>query len=159
VVARWTLGDTVTLFVAARFGAVRVRQSDEQVVLSIPDEAPQVKIEGAPRTVHLLEEPSIAIHYEATDDHGLREVDLVLRSGMREERRLLSRPTGDAKIDRGGHELTANDRFFKRAFGSVEVTVEARDNDPITGPKWGKSAPIVILLPEVGEAEALRYAA
>src|SRR6185295_5065494 len=41
-VARWTLGDTATLFIAARFGAVRVRQADEQRVVSIPDEVPRV---------------------------------------------------------------------------------------------------------------------
>src|SRR5262249_16010887 len=34
-----------------------------------------------------------------------------------------------------------------------------RDNDPVAGPKWGKSAITLILLPQVGEPEALRYAA
>src|ERR1019366_8876146 len=38
----------------------------------------------------------------------------------------------------------------------VEVTVEAKDDDPLTGPKWGASAAIVVVPPEVGEPEARR---
>ena len=159
LVARWTLGDTTVLRVAARFGAVRVAQADEQTVISIPDELPTVRVERAPRTVRILEEPSLPVHYEAVDDHGLREVDLVLRSGKREERRVLSRPQAGATIDRGGYEVRASDPFFKGTFTPVEVTVEARDNDVVAGPKWGKSAAILVILPQVGEPEALRYQA
>ena len=159
LVARWTLGDTTVLRVAARFGAVRIAQADEQPVTSIPDELPTVRVEKAPRTVRILEEPSLPIHYEAVDDHGLREVNLVLRSGKKEERRVLSRPQVGATIDRGGYEIRASDPFFKGTFAPVEVTVEARDNDTVSGPKWGKSAAILVILPQVGEAEALRYQA
>jgi hypothetical protein len=52
-----------------------------------------------------------------------------------------------------------NDRFFKRAYVPVEITVEARDNDPLLGPKWGKSAAITVIPPIVGEPEAMRYEA
>ena len=159
LVARWTLADTTTLHVAARFGAVRITQADEQPILSIADEVPTVKVEKAPRTVRILEEPSLSIHYEAVDDHGLREVDLVLRSGTREERRVLARPQAGATIDRGGYEIRASDPFFKRTFAPVEVTVEARDNDVVSGPKWGKSPAVLVILPQVGEPEALRYQA
>src|SRR6185503_17275453 len=94
-----------------------------------------------------------------TDDHGLREVDLVLRAGTREERRVLSRPPAEVTSDRGGYEIKPSDSFFKRTYTPVEVTVEARDNDVIAGPKWGKSASILVILPQVGEPEALRYEA
>ena len=159
LVARWTLGDTTVLRVAARFGAVRIAQADEQPVTSIPDEPPTVRVDSAPRTARILQEPSIPVHYEAVDDHGLREVDLVLRSGKHEERRVLSRPQVGATIDRGGYEIRASDPFFKGTFTPVEVTVEARDNDTVSGPKWGKSAAILVIMPHVGEAEALRYQA
>ncbi|WP_437634771.1 DUF4175 family protein [Sorangium sp. So ce854] len=159
VIARWTLGDSTTLQAAARFGQVRVRQADAQRVVSIPDDAPRVTLEGAPRTVKLLDEPSIPLRYEATDDHGLREVNLVLRAGPREERRVLSKPAGDAKVDRGGYELRARDPFFRRTYVPVEVRIEARDNDPIEGPKWGRSEAILVVPPQVGEPEARRYAA
>jgi hypothetical protein len=159
LVARWTLGDTTALRVAARFGAVRVAQADEQTVISIPDELPTVRVEKAPRTLRILEEPSVPVHYEAVDDHGLREVDLVLRSGKREERRVLSRPQAGATIDRGGYEIRGSDPFFKGTFTPVEITVEARDNDLVSGPKWGKSPAIIVIMPQVGEPEALRYQA
>lgn len=159
VVARWTLGESASLAVAARFGDVVIRQPDEQRVGSIPDEAPRVTLEGAPRTARLLDEPSVPLRYEVSDDHGLREVALVLRAGAREERRVLSRPPGEARADRGGYELRGRDAFFRRVHVPVEVRIEARDNDPITGPKWGKSAPIILVPPQVGEPEALRFAA
>ncbi|WP_437484628.1 DUF4175 family protein [Sorangium sp. So ce1014] len=159
VIARWTLGESTTLQAAARFGQVRVRQADAQRVVSIADDAPRVTLEGAPRTVRILDEPSIPLRYEITDDHGLREVDLVLRAGAKEERRVLSRPAGDAKIDRGGYELRARDPFFRRTYVPVEVRIEARDNDPIEGPKWGRSEAILVIPPQVGEPEARRYVA
>ncbi|UQA60905.1 DUF4175 family protein [Polyangium aurulentum] len=158
LVARWELLDSATLRIAARFGAVRIPQADEQRLTSIPDEVPDVKLEGAPRTVRMLDEPEILLSYEAKDDHGLREVDLVYRSGTRESRRVLSRPQGDPTSDRGAHRLVfAQDAFFKRTFVPVEITIEARDNDPISGPKWGKSAAIVVVPPQVGEPEAMRH--
>jgi hypothetical protein len=159
VVARWPLAASAKLRVAARFGGVLIPSPAIIDVTSIPDEAPVVTLEGAPKTVRLVESPEIEIRYEATDDHGLREVHLVLRSAGREERRILARLDGEPKHDRGGHRLLPTDRFFKRAFAPVEVTVEARDNDPLLGPKWGKSPAITVIPPIVGEPEAMRYEA
>src|SRR5262249_3131357 len=65
----------------------------------------------------------------------------------------------ETRHDRGGHRLLPTDRFFKRAFAPVEVTVEARDNDPLLGPKWGKSPAITVIPPVAGEPEAMRYEA
>lgn len=160
VVARWELAESVDLRVAAKFGSVRIEQDDVQHVTSIPDAAPRVVVEGAPKTVRMLEEPEVLISYEASDDHGLRQVDLVYRSGGRETRRVLSRPQGDPKTDRGSHRIVfSTEAFWQRNFVPVEVTVEAKDNDPIVGPNWGKSAAILVMPPDVGEAEALRYEA
>ena len=159
VVARWPLTASVHVRVGARFGGVLIPEPFTMELTSIPDDEPKVQLEGAPRTEKLLDARDIEITYEASDDHGLREVHLVLRSGDREERRVLARLDGETRHDRGGHRLWASDRFFKRAFAPIEITVEARDNDPLRGPKWGKSAPITLIPPLVGEPEALRYAA
>ncbi|HKQ71619.1 MAG TPA: DUF4175 domain-containing protein, partial [Polyangiaceae bacterium] len=159
VVARWSLAASTKLRVAARFGRVLIEEPHAIEVVSIPDEAPVVRLSGAPKTVKLLDAPDIEVSYEATDDHGLREVHLVLRSAGREERRVLARLDGETRHERGGHRLWASDRFFKRAYAPVEITVEARDNDPLRGPKWGKSAAIVVVPPTVGEPEAMRYQA
>jgi len=159
LVARWPLTGSTRLRTAARFGSVLVFDPYGIDVTSIADDVPIVRVEGAPKTVKLLEVPSVEISYEAIDDHGLKEVHLVLRSAGREERRMLARLDGEATRDRGGYRLWANDRFFKRSFAPVEVVVEARDNDPLRGPKWGKSAAITVIPPTAGEPEALRYEA
>ncbi|MEO8877401.1 MAG: DUF4175 domain-containing protein [Polyangiaceae bacterium] len=162
VVARWPLADSVDLKIVARFGDVVIEEPEGTAVTSIADEAPVVTLEGAPRQVVLAppgggdDVSEIPIRYEASDDHGLREVHLVLRSAGKEERRVLAHPDSDTRSDRGGYVLRAGDPFVKRSHAAIEVSVEAKDNDPITGPKWGKSEVITLVPPEVGEPNARR---
>ncbi|MBV9949506.1 MAG: DUF4175 domain-containing protein, partial [Myxococcales bacterium] len=160
VVARWRLTRSASLRVVAAFGDVVIREADSLDLVSIPDQAPRVTVEGAPRQVSLLTETQdIEVRYQASDDHGLREVDLVLRSGTREERRLLSRFDGETESDAGGYVLKLRDPFLRKSHAPVELTVEAKDNDPLTGPKWGASLPITLVPPVVGEPEANRLEA
>jgi hypothetical protein len=162
LVARWPLADSVPLRVIARFGDIVIQEPEATQITSIPDEAPIVTLEGAPKQVLLLELEDggdIPLRYEATDDHGLREVHLVLRSGAREERRVLARLDGETRADRGGYVLRARDAFVRKSHAPIEVRVEAKDNDPITGPKWGASPAIMLIPPDVGEPEARRLEA
>ncbi|MBI4702020.1 MAG: DUF4175 domain-containing protein [Deltaproteobacteria bacterium] len=159
LVARWRLEDDAALYVAARFGQVLVYEPDGIELHALADQPPYVRLAGAPRTIRLLDEARIPIHWEASDDHGLEEIELVLQVGEQEQRRPLSRPQGRTRIDRGGIELRSGDDLLRRSFLPVRVTVQARDGDPIAGPKWGHSAAIVIVPPEVGEREARDYAA
>lgn len=162
VVARWSLTDTAGLRVVARFGEVGIQEPTIAEIVSIPDAAPHVLLEGAPKRIALGDQAEISeipIRYEATDDHGLREVHLVLRSGSREERRVLAKLDGETRSDRGGYVLRASDPFVKKSNAPIEVLVEAKDNDPITGPKWGASPMITLVPPHVGEPEARRIEA
>lgn len=162
VVARWPLADSVKLRVVARFGDVVIPDARDTPIESIPDLPPVVTLEGAPKQMRLAGEQDtseIPVHYEATDDHGLREVHLVLRAGAREERRVLARLDGETKSDRGGYTLRATDSFIKKSHAPIEIRVEAKDNDPITGPKWGSSEAITVVPPDVGEPESRRLAA
>jgi tetratricopeptide (TPR) repeat protein len=159
VVARWPLAESVSLGVSARFGEVVIREPERTHITSIADEPPKVTLEGAPRRVTIAtdeDDGTIPVRYEAEDDHGLREVHLVLRSGVREERRVLAHLDGEIRQDRGGYLLRRTDPFLKKSHAPVEVTVEAKDNDPVTGPKWGASAAIVVILPDIAEPEARR---
>jgi hypothetical protein len=157
VVARWPLVASTTLRVVARFGEVVVPEPDALPLRSIPDAAPVVTLEGAPRLVRLLEETDdLPLKYEASDDHGLREVHLVLRSGTREERRVLARLDGETTRTNGGQVLKLRDPFLRKSHAPVAITVEAKDNDPLTGPKWGASPALTLIPPDVGEPEALR---
>jgi hypothetical protein len=159
VSARWTLADSVVLEIAARFGDVLIVQHERMELVSIADQAPQVMVEGAPSEARLFDVQEIAVQYQATDDHGLTEIDLVLRAGEREDRRVLARLDGQSMYERGSAIVRATDRFIRGSHLPVEVSVEARDNDPITGPKWGRSPALTLVPPSIGEAEAQRYAA
>jgi Domain of unknown function (DUF4175) len=155
VVARWSLTQSQTLRVVARFGEVVIPEADAIQITSIPDDPPVVSLEGAPRQIAVAEATDdIPLRYEASDDHGLREVHLVLRCGTREERRVLARLDGETKTDKGGQVLKLRDPFVVKSHAPVRVNVEARDNDPLTGPKWGASSAITIVPPDVGEPEA-----
>jgi hypothetical protein len=160
VVARWPLGQSTRLRVVARFGAVVVPEPDELSLQSLPDEAPSVTLEDAPRQVMLVDQTEdLPIRYEATDDHGLREVHLVMRSGTREERRVIARLDGETRSDKGGLVLKLRDPFLRKSHAPVVVTVEAKDNDPLTGPKWGASPALTLVPTDVGEPEARRLEA
>jgi hypothetical protein len=156
LVARWTLTASSDLRVVARFGEVTITEPQALSVECIPDRAPVVSLEGAPRKVLLADETEdIPIRYQASDDHGLREVHMVLRAGVREDRRVLARLDGELRSE-GGHMLRLRDGFLKKSHVPVQVTVEAKDNDPLTGPKWGVSPAITVVPPDVGEPEARR---
>jgi hypothetical protein len=159
VVARWKLDAPARLRIAARFGEVLIRESEELELDAIADQAPRVELEDAPRTVQLRDIESLDFRYLASDDHGLRQVDLVLRSGGREERRMLVRLDGQSRVERGAHALGARDAALRRMFLPVVATIEARDNDAMHPDKWGKSPAITIVPPSVGEPQALRYQA
>lgn len=103
VVARWPVQGSASLRIVARFGHVVIPEPAVTEVTSIADEAPIVTLEGAPRTIALSSpegQDDIPVKYEATDDHGLREIQLVLTSGAREERRVLARLDGETRSDR-----------------------------------------------------------
>jgi hypothetical protein len=155
VVARWLLTQSASLRVVARFGDVVIAESRALAVDSVPDRAPTVELEGAPRQMRLIDAvDDIAVRYSVTDDNGLREIPLVLRSGVREERRVLARLDGDTTSFKGGSVLRLRDGFLAKSHAPVAVTVEAKDNDPLNGPKWGASDAITVIPPDIGEPEA-----
>ena len=159
MVAHWTVMSDAELRVSARFGDVMIPGAEPVAVVAIEDQAPNVELEGAPTRLRLAEVTELNLVWRATDDHGLRQVDLVMRSGGRQERRVLERLGGETQIESGGHVLFSRDAFLESAYLPVFITIEARDNDPIGGANWGASPAIVMSPPAVGEPEALRLKA
>jgi hypothetical protein len=159
VVARWQLTRSAELQVAARFGNVLITEPDTLSLRAVADQAPEVELEDAPRSVLLQDLQALELRYAVRDDHGLREVALVLRSGGRESRRTLERLDGEARQHTGAQALSPRDPLLRRSFLPIEVTIEARDNDGVSGAKWGASKVITIVPPGIGEGEAARYAA
>jgi len=158
VVAHWSVTVSGRLRVRARFDAVVIEEPRGWDLVAIQDQLPKVELEGAPGTIEIAKtDGTIPLRYDASDDHGLREVHLVIRMGTREERRVLAKLDGEPKHDRGGYVLRTTDPLLQKARTPVRVRIEARDNDPITGPKWGRSAELTLVPPVIGAAEAKRY--
>lgn len=159
LVAHWTIQRTSVVRIGARFGEVLILQDDDIAITSIADRVPVVKLEGAPRTARTVDEHRIELRYRASDDHGLREVALVMRAGGREERQLLTGPNAAAATATGGVQLDRREPFIDESPVPVEVTIEALDNDAVSGPKWGRSEAVTVVPVQIGQAEAKRHAA
>jgi hypothetical protein len=159
LVAHYTVQDDAALVIAARFGNVLIAEPEALRVVALPDTAPVVTLEGAPQTLRSSEMERLELRWSAVDDHGLEQVELVLRSGNREDRRVLASYDDGTSEQRGGHVLQASDPFLRSLYLPAEIRIEARDNDPVNGSKWGKSAAITLTPTAVGEPDALRYLA
>ncbi len=167
VVARWTLEESTRLMVGARFGDVLIPGPEPLELESVPDRPPVVELQfrldqsakarPAPARLKLADVERLELFYAASDDYGLRQVDVVLTAGDRDQRRTIDRLAGEVRSAQGGHVLLATDAFLRRMFLPVRVTVQARDTDPTEDSKWGISREIVLVPPAVGEREAARY--
>jgi hypothetical protein len=159
VVARFTLKTDTELRIAARFGDVLIHDPGPVRVRSAPDAPPAVVLEGAPRTLPLQGLERLELRYSASDDHGLREIALVLRSGGQEERRVIEKLDGQASSTQGAQAVDQRDPFLRRMFLPVTLTIEAKDTNSLGAPSWGKSQTITITPAAVGEQETARYRA
>lgn len=160
LVAHWTLDSDVELRIAARFGDVLIREPDSVQIHSMPDQLPQVVLAGAPRELQLSELTQLELQWRAVDDHQVSQVDLVLRSGGKEERRTLDRPSPGMRQATGGHLVYPDDPFISQSFLPVVVRVEARDNNVERDREvWGRSDAFVLKPVNVGQAQAVRLEA
>jgi hypothetical protein len=159
VVAHYDVAEDAQLVVAARFGDVLITEPEMLHVIALDDEAPRVVLEDAPKSFKLSELERLELRWKAADDHGLTQIDLVLRSGTREERRTLGTYDDETSHLQGGHVLLPTDPFLRSLYLPAQVSVEAKDNDPVGGSKWGKSLAFEILPTAVGEPDAARYLA
>lgn len=160
LVAHWTLDADAELRVAARFGEVRIFEAVSVQLHAMPDQIPRVFLAGAPREISLGDAEQIEIQWRAVDDHQLSQVDLVLRSGAKEERRTLDRPSPGMRQTAGGHLLYPDDPFITQSFLPVLVRVEARDNHAERErDAWGRSETLVLKPTGVGQAHVARFKA
>lgn len=159
VVAHYDVVDDAELVVAARFGEVLITEPDVLRLVALNDEAPNVVLEDAPKSFKLSELERLELRWKASDDHGLTQVDVVLRSGTREERRTLGNYDDETAHLQGGHVLLPTDPFLRSLYLPATVSIEAKDNDPVGGSKWGRSQAFEIVPTAVGEPDAARYVA
>jgi hypothetical protein len=159
VSARYQLKEDSRLYVAARFGAVLVYQTDVLDLTAMIDEPPEVDLEGAPGRIELTDNAEIELKYQIRDDHGVSVVELRLRSGSQAEERRLVSLDGERRRFSGSHLLKADDPFIAQSNDSVEVTIAARDGNDVDGPKTGLSPTLVLGKAAVGEPQKRRYSA
>jgi hypothetical protein len=158
-VARMRVDDPSELRVAAVFGDVKVLHAESVRVSTIADRAPSVTLIGGPRELPISELDRLPIEFVAQDDYGLSLVELVVESGDRKERLELARLDGTQRSYRAATAVTRKTPLIQGAYQPVIVTIQARDGDLVTGPRWGKSDAIVLLPEPIGEALAERHLA
>lgn len=158
-VARVRVDDSSDLHVAAVLGEVKIYNDEDLRVSTVPDRAPTVTLIGGAREIRIAELDRLPIEFVAQDDYGLSLVELVIESGERKERQELARLDGTQRSYRAGSAITRKTPLIQGAYQPVIVTVQARDADLVTGPRWGKSDAIVLLPEPIGETLAQRHLA
>ncbi len=156
MIARWTVEQSARLRVAARLGQVIIEQGDELIVDSEIDAPPVVELENASRAIQMGQVDRVELFYRATDDHGLRQIDLVMKSADREERRQLIRLDGQQREYQGSHAVAITEPFLKNAHLPVTLRIEARDDNSLAENNWGHSDWMTVEPPSPGETEAAR---
>lgn len=156
VVAHWTLLQSVHLRIAARFGPILIEQDDSILIDAEPDDPPEVILENEGQSVQLGHVPRVELRYQAFDDHGLRQIEVVLKAADREERRTLMRLDGQQREQSGAYALRAGDLFLKEVHLPTLVRVEARDDNNLVANNWGHSGWLKLEPPTPGQPEAER---
>jgi hypothetical protein len=156
VVAHWTLLQSGRLKIAARFGSILIEQDDSILIDAEPDDPPEVNLENEGQTVQLGHTPRVELKYQAFDDHGLRQIEVVLKAADREERRTLMRLDGQQREQGGAYALRAGDPFLKEVHLPTLVRVEARDDNNLVASNWGHSGWLKLEPTMPGQPEAER---
>lgn len=107
-----------------------------------PDAFPEIRIVAPAQEVEVQPRASVKVEWQASDDVGLGDLSLVLKSGGVEQRRLLRKFEG-ARRDAGGFDLD----LAPLGLGEGErllYWLEATDGDAVSGPKKGNSATHVV---------------
>jgi len=147
------------LSIVARFGEVRLSERHAIELRVIEDRPPLVELELEGDSLDLTRAERAVLGYRITDDHGVSQVELRLRAGPREERRLLAELDGSRSAELGGLLLDRAEPILASAAFPIELSIRARDNGSLGGGSWGESRRIRVLVPELGERESARLAA
>jgi hypothetical protein len=159
LIVRWTVEQSERLYVAARLGQVLIEQGDELMVDAEIDAPPTVELENTPRTIQLRQRSRAEVFYRAKDDHGLRQVDLVLKVADREQRRELMHLDGEKLEQQGSYAISADDPLLKNTHLPVLLRIEARDDNSLVQNNWGHSDWVKLEPESPGETEASRLLA
>lgn len=159
VIARYVVDRNATVFVAARFGKVLVRQSPALELRAIDDAPPEVELEGAPKRIGIDKIADVPLKYRVRDDHGIVQVELILRSGAEQDTRRLVQFSQPTLRYEGTTILKTDDPFIVQGTGSIELQVLARDNNGVDGPKTSVSRSLWLDKPSIGSVQVEQHKA
>jgi cell fate (sporulation/competence/biofilm development) regulator YmcA (YheA/YmcA/DUF963 family) len=159
LVVHYTVDRSVSLSVAARLGQVLIYQKTALALHAVADEPPEVELLGAPKRVDIANLVELPLRYQVRDDHGIVEVEMVLRSGSDQDRRKLVHFTQETRRYEGVTVLLTNDSFILQGTGAIEVQIVARDNNGVDGSKSRASQSLWLDKPGVGAPQVEKYEA
>jgi len=134
----------------------RLKDPVHRHVRVVVDGAPQVALLSPEEDAIVELEEDVPMAWEATDDIGLRSVDLVIETpDGREVRRRLRQMDEMVELEARGGQLIVASAFGARPGDRIRLWVEARDGDEVSGPNLGRSETRVLTV----ASEATRRAA
>jgi hypothetical protein len=159
-------GSLVGRFVVREDGALTISVDDAEgerlkdpvprTVRVLVDEAPRVALLDPMEDAIVELDEDVPMTWEATDDVGLRSVDLVVETpDGREVRRRLRQAEDVALEEARGGQLIVASAFGAGPGDNLRLWVEARDGDEVSGPNVGRSETRVLTV----ASEATRRAA
>ncbi len=143
---------------AGGLGRREVRGQDIRITVE-PDTAPKVEVTLPGAEVEVDPGDKLTVRYEAQDDYGLSQLELVYRTqNGKEHRRKL--PLEDGRRMRGNVTWDLGQVENVKPGDRITYHVEARDNDAVAGAKKGVSRTQVVRIYSAAEhrREAVRRA-
>jgi hypothetical protein len=139
-VARFLLRADAALVLRARSAnGVWVRDATVRSVHVVPDQTPRVTLLLPSADAIVEAHEAIPIAFDAQDDVGVVAADLVVRGADgREQRRRIATPERPLLDLRGDDTITMAE-IGAQAGDRIEIWVEARDGDDVSGPHVGRS--------------------
>ena len=109
-------------------------------VLVKPDQAPNVTLESQAMRLEIRDQDSVTLPWKADDDFGIERIDMLIAApGEANPLRIrLNAPRATQKTERGSWTFTPK-AHLSSGVESVELWVEAVDNDATTGGNIGQS--------------------
>ena len=134
---------------------ITTKSSFVNYVYALKDENPQIKILSPEQDLVVLPKSKIKIIYEASDDFGVKSVDLVCKKSKEISRLNICNRNNPFKNEILETEWDLSNLALQFS-DAIEIYLEATDNDVITGPNKGVSNVIKIQVYDVNkEIEAL----
>ncbi|MEC8050224.1 MAG: DUF4175 family protein [Myxococcota bacterium] len=135
-----------------RFGltdhdGLNIVESRMRQVLVKPDQAPNVTLESQAMRLEIRDQDSVTLPWKADDDFGIERIDMLIAApGEKTPIRIrLDAPGATQKTERGTWTFTPK-AHLSSGIESVELWVEAVDNDATTGGNIGQSRRLSITI-------------